>query len=121
MHWKKARIKAFVHEIGWPLGGSALFLLVQTFFQWNEMTLTLVALAAVAISFAPGYHRGETIIFLIGLLYGIVVEIGLGFFHRQQVWLDASLYGVPMWLPIVWGVGFIYIGRLAVFIRRLHE
>ena len=121
MRRSRTRAKTFFHEVGWPLGGTAFFLLVQTFLQWGEMTLTLVALAAVGISFMPGYHRGEILLFFVGVLYGLVVEVGLGLFHRQQLWLDASFYGVPLWLPIIWGIGFIYIGRLAVFIRRLHE
>lgn len=111
----------FLHEVGWPLGGTGIFLVAQTFLQLNEFTLTVLALLAVAVSFMPGYHRGEVALFLIGLLYGTIVEVALGLFHRQQMWLDASFYGVPYWLPIVWGIGFIYIGRLAVFIRRMHE
>lgn len=99
-------------------GGALLFLTVQTFYQWSEISLTLLALAAAAISFLPGFHRGEGALFTLGILYGVIVEVVLGLFHRQQVWLDASLYGVPLWLPIIWGIGFIYIGRLAVFVRQ---
>ena len=121
MRFANKRDRTFLREVGWPLGGTAFFLLVQTFLGWSEGALFLVALVAVAISFAPGFHRGEIALFITGLLYGIVIEVGLGLVHRQQLWTDASLYGVPLWLPIVWGIGFIYIGRLAVFIRRMHE
>jgi hypothetical protein len=115
------RTRLLIHEVGWPLGASVGFFAVRAFLEWNELSLTLLALAAIVVTFSTDFHRGELKIFFFGLLYGIVVEIGLGSIHRQQIWLDASFFGIPTWLPIMWGLGFIYIGRFAAFVRRLHQ
>ncbi len=55
----------------------------------------------------------------IGFLYGIVVEVILGYIGRTQHWKDTSFFGVPPWLPLAWAAGFGTIWTIVIFIRNL--
>ena len=83
----------------------------------TENGLTIFILAIALITLKVSYHKRELLLFFIGLVFGLIIEIGLRQFGYQQVWIDASLYGVPYWLPLIWGFGFVIITRLGIFIR----
>lgn len=54
---------------------------------------------------------------MLGLFLGIFIEVVLGAVARQQYWVNASLMGVPVWLPIAWGIGFVVITRIGIDIE----
>lgn len=59
-----------------------------------------------------GFKRREGELLIMGLVAGFAVEVILGAFYREQFWTNASLFGVPVWLPLAWGMGFVIIRRL---------
>ena len=65
-------------------------------------------------------HKNEKYLFIIGIVVGSVIEIGLRMLGYQQTWTDASFFGVPYWLPIAWGLGFVVITRYGVRLRGLR-
>ena len=87
-----------------------LFFLAQVLIL-RELPLTLLALALCALLLVHR-ERGEVQLFLLGMAIGAFIEIGLGQIARSQHWEHASLLGVPFWLPLVWGYGFVVIRRI---------
>ena len=102
-----------------PLFLFALFFIIQVSSKPSEIALTLVALSICGLIFALRVHKNEPKVFLLGLVLGLFVEVFLGLFARQQHWEGASLMGVPIWLPIIWGIGFVVITRIGAKIEGL--
>ena len=111
-------MKEVLVEIGIPFAAFILFLLFQSIGRLNEWQLVFFIVIVSVFIFLMRYHQHEGVLFLVGIFFGIIVEIGLRYFGYQQVWKDASLSGVPVWLPLVWGIGFVIITRLGLFIRN---
>lgn len=63
--------------------------------------------------------RGELILFAIGVSLGLIIEVGLGLVSRSQHWENASLFGVPYWLPVIWGYGFVAMRRIGNIVVEL--
>src|SRR5262249_60335465 len=72
----------------------------------NEVILLALALVAVAITWLISV-KGERLLFGVGLIFGVVAELILANIDRAQHWDNASLFGVPLWLPVIWGLSFI--------------
>jgi len=79
--------------------------------HWSEFELTALVLSISSLSLLLAGNWREFLLYAIGVAAGCGIEIGLGLIFRAQHWTDASLYGVPSWLPLVWGLGFIAIRR----------
>jgi len=90
-----------------PLGIILLFL----FFFRTEIAITLLAILGIGLTFFIGYHKKEYIVFLFGLLIGLVFEL-IGNFWLGQNWPEASFFTIPIWLPLTWGYGFVIIRRI---------
>lgn len=88
------------------------FFLIQGTYPSYEKTLTCLVVVIIVYTFYLHHVSREGLLLLIGVLLGLFVEVGLGFFFRTQHWQYASLYGVPYWLPLVWGYGFVVMRRL---------
>lgn len=86
----------------------------------SELFLTFFAIAVSALLFYWYDRVGERYLFFLGLFIGFVIEVGFRYLGYQQIWTEASLFGVPLWLPIAWGAGFVLITRLGAWIRGLQ-
>jgi hypothetical protein len=77
----------------------------------NDYSLALIDLVVVIISLVIHRERGDVPIFIFGFIVMIVFEYffvstGVETFNRH------TLFGLmPLWLPILWGYGFIGIKR----------
>jgi len=76
-----------------------------------ELPLTILAILFCLLLLVKR-DRGEGILFFVGLSAGLIIEVGLGMVARTQHWEYASLFGVPFWLPLIWGYGFVVMRRL---------
>ena len=94
------------------------FFVFQVMAQPSELTLTGVIVLLTIFTFLVHRNKGEYTLFIVGLITGFVIEVGLGLIARQQNWENASLWGVPFWLPVVWGLGFVVITRIGCYIRK---
>ena len=103
--------------VAMPAGAAFLFLAFESTGAMTELSLTAFIIAVACTMFFVRSHKHEPLLFLIGIGAGIVVELGLRIFGYQQVWQSASLFGIPFWLPIAWGVGFVLITRLGMLVR----
>lgn len=80
-------------------------------FVSNDYTLTIVYAITIVILFLKKREKNELFIFVFGFLFMIVSEYffistGVEIFNRN------SLLGfMPLWLPFLWGYGFVVIKR----------
>lgn len=77
----------------------------------DEKIVTVAAVIFSAFLFFR-YERGEIYIYLTGVVVGLIIEVGLGQVARTQFFTNASLFGVPLWLPLAWGYGFVVMRRI---------
>jgi uncharacterized membrane protein len=106
-------------EFGIPIIASFLFLIFQSSGRFSELTLTAFIVVVSLLIFVMRDHKNERLLFVIGMLTGSVIEIGLRVLGYQQTWTEASLLGVPYWLPIAWGLGFVLITRVGIHLRGI--
>lgn len=100
-----------------PLFLFVSFFTIEVFLKPTEATLTMLSFLILGIIFALRTHENEPRVFLLGLVIGLFIEVVLGFIARQQYWTNASLMGVPVWLPVAWGIGFVVITRIGLKIE----
>ncbi|MEK7608705.1 MAG: hypothetical protein AAB495_03950 [Patescibacteria group bacterium] len=93
------------------------FFLIEIWVR-NEWGITLGVVALLLVSMLYRREKNEWLLFLAGAALGFFVEVVLGLVYREQFWVNGSLWGVPVWLPIVWGGGFVFIRRLGNLIVR---
>jgi hypothetical protein len=98
------------------LAGWVAFFLLQVLVL-REIPLTLAALTLCVLLFIRR-ESGEVHLFAVGVFLALVIEVGLGLVARSQHWEHASLLGVPYWLPLIWGYGFVVIRRAGNLIVR---
>jgi len=98
-----------------------LFFCIQVFIKPSELILTTLIIAFTITTFLIKKNKGEISLFSLGLVTGLIIEVALGLVSRQQHWDNASLLGVPYWLPLVWGYGFVMITRIGCMVRGIKE
>lgn len=101
----KYLLNSFLHLL--PV---VLFFVLKKVTGANEVvsTILMVLIFAVYI-YLTGFKRREAELLVMGVVAGFLVEVGLGSVYREQFWLNASLWGIPFWLPLAWGMGFVII------------
>lgn len=77
----------------------------------NELPVTILAILFTGVLMLRT-ERGEWHLFFVGLSLGLIIEVGLGLVGRTQFWAHASFFGVPYWLPIMWGYGLVIMRRI---------
>ncbi len=78
----------------------------------SELWSTIIVLMCVAITFGIKHYNREWLLFVIGVITGIICEIGGDLLYKLQYWENASFFGIPYWLPLLWGFGFILTYRI---------
>jgi|SRR3989344_4529533 len=84
----------------------------------NEAFLTFVIIVLILISLKINYTKDEWKLVIIGILIGFIVEVVTGMFYRIQFWANGSLFGVPTYVPFLWGYGFLIIRRIGNIIIK---
>ncbi|MBI1308875.1 MAG: hypothetical protein GC129_03310 [Proteobacteria bacterium] len=93
----------------WPW---IFFFVFQGFFPAQEAVLTGLVVLIIGWTFWLEHQRRELLLLAVGIALGLFVEVVLGLWFRTQHWQYASLFGVPYWLPLVWGYGFVVMRRV---------
>ncbi len=110
-------MKEELREFGIPAAAAFLFLAFESASALSEFALTAFIIAVTFIIFIVKDHKNELWLFISGMVFGCVIEIGLRILGHQQNWTQASLFGIPYWLPIAWGIGFVIITRFGLRLR----
>jgi len=114
---KRSRAHTALREFGVPAVAAFAFLIIESAGTLPEYALTAFIILVTLLMFAVRDHKNEPLLFGAGVIFGLLIEVGLRYFGYQQVWTDGSLLGVPYWLPIAWGVGFVLITRFGIVVR----
>ncbi len=78
----------------------------------SELIIAVAVLLAIAVTFKIRYNKGEFALLLLGIATGTATELGADVIYKLQYWAKGSLFGIPLWLPLIWGYGFVLIRRL---------
>ena len=90
--------------------------LISLFYK-NNLLLTGLLSVGVLIGMKFWHKKHDIYFFAIGAIIGPVGEIIAIYFGAWQ-YANPSLLGIPIWLPIVWGLAMILVKRLAeVFVK----
>lgn len=92
----------------WPLVIGLVFL----WFAQNELLITIGILLVIILTFKTEYHKNELKWLFIGIITGIILELGGDYFYKLQFWSKGSFFGVPIWLPLLWGYIFVIVRRI---------
>jgi hypothetical protein len=84
----------------------------------SELISALILLTCVGITFSVKHYNREWLLFAIGTALGVLFEIGGDLFFKLQYWENASLFGIPYWLPLFWGFVFVIIYRIGSMIVK---
>ncbi len=84
----------------------------------NEWVIALGICVLIAATLLMGYRTREWIVLIVGIIFGILAEIGGDMIYKLQYWEQGSFFGIPVWLPFLWGYGFLYIGRISALIVK---
>lgn len=101
-------------NIGFILLG---IILTGLFWRYNIL-LTFIYIIAILIYFKIKYEKGEILFLLVAFALGFIVEAVGTFFVGYQSFTNPSFLGIPLWLPIVWGFGFVVFRRIGNIICK---
>jgi len=97
------------------------FLVLAVLPTHNELLICLGVVAVVALAFRITYYRREWALFALGCALGLIFELGGDAIYKLQSWSEGSLFGIPAWLPLFWGLGFVFIRRFGNVVLGLRE
>lgn len=82
-----------------------LFFLIETFSHGNEYIPLIFILGYVTYLYKTSRNkRPEKYLFMVALVLGICIELGMTQISRAQVW-ENTIFPIPLWLPFAWAVG----------------
>ncbi|MEK7519911.1 MAG: hypothetical protein AAB581_01550 [Patescibacteria group bacterium] len=92
--------------------------IVLSYLLWREnMLLLVVYTALVAALIVAGKDRKvETVIFLYGAVVGFVIEAIGTQVSGYQTFVQPDMLGIPFWLIVAWGYGFLLMKRIGFII-----
>lgn len=91
----------------------ALVLLIAQFLVFRNEFVVAGSVVVLAVLFLVLHReRGEITLFIIGVILGIVLEVGGDMIYKLQYWEHGSFFGIPYWLPLMWGYAFVFIRRI---------
>jgi len=82
------------------------------FFWRSNLLLTFLYLIVIGAAFKIKYEKREWIVFLLGAVVGLLIEIGAVFIGFES-FVEPLFLGIPLWMPLTWGYGFIVIRRIS--------
>jgi hypothetical protein len=85
-----------------------IFFGIEVFFHDNEyIPLAMVLLYSVYILRKIHIEKVVLYLYLIGFILGLTIELLLTNIDRVQIWSNAGVLPIPLWLPFAWGVGVV--------------
>ena len=96
-----------------------LFGIVLSYLFWrNNVLLFSLYLALTLILIYLHKDRTEITVFIYGILVGTLVEVLGTQVSGYQSFSQPDFGGIPMWLPLAWGYGFVAMARIGAILRN---
>jgi len=83
----------------------------------NDYLLTLSYIIIILISFKIKYVKNEYEIFIAGFILMSIFEF-IFISTGVETFIRNSLFGMPLWLPFLWGYGFVAIRRVGEYLIK---
>ncbi|MBI2176571.1 hypothetical protein HYU40_04485 [Candidatus Woesearchaeota archaeon] len=94
-----------------------LFGAVIAYFLWSHTVLfSVILLAMIGLLFSIKRLHGDIFAFGYGMLMGFVIEVFETDIAHIHTFAAADLFGMPLWMPIIWGYGFVLMKRIGIII-----
>jgi len=87
----------------------------------HELWTTAVIVMCIGIFFYLYAVKGEAFLLALGILFGVLVEVGGDAIYKLQYWENGSFLGIPFWLPLYWGFCFVMIRRFGNLVVKSHQ
>ena len=91
-------------------------LLSYLFWRQNLLLLATYCVITATIVFLGKDKKTELLIFLYGVVAGFFIEIVGTQISGYQSFAQPDVWGIPLWLIVSWGYGFILMKRLGLII-----
>ena len=101
-----------VHSLPLALGVLLSFL----FWRSNVLLLIIYCLLVAAIIFFGKDRKSEAWIFVYGIIAGFIIETIGTQVSGYQSFTNPDVWGIPYWLMVSWGYGFILMKRISLII-----
>lgn len=93
--------------------------LISVCFLWKEPIILTIALTIISlIALLIEGNKKSTILFFICSLWGAFAEIVAIYFGGWHYTIS-NVFGIPFWLPLLWGDAAIFIYRLRLEIEKI--
>lgn len=87
-------------------------------FVQNDYILSAIYIGIVIVSLVIKYQKNDLLIFFAGMIFMTLSEY-LFISTGVETFVRNSLFGLmPLWLPLLWGYGFIAIRRSVALITN---
>ena len=97
-----------------------LFGILLSYLFWqNNLLLFIFYLFLTLLLIYFHKDKAEYFIFVYGILVGIVVEVIGTQISGYQSFTKPDFGGIPIWLPIAWGYGFVAMKRIGFILKGL--
>ena len=97
-----------------------LFGILLSYLFWQNNVLLFIIYLVLTLGLIY-FHKDKTefAIFTYGILIGAIVEVIGTQISGYQSFAKPDFGGIPMWLPIVWGYGFVAMKRIGFVLKGL--
>ena len=97
-----------------------LFGILLSYLFWQNNILLFIIYLVLTLGLIY-FHKdkAEFVIFAYGILIGAIVEVIGTQISGYQSFTKPDLGGIPMWLPVVWGYGFVAMKRIGFVLKNL--
>ena len=97
-----------------------LFGILLSYLFWQNNVLLFIIYLVLTLGLIY-FHKDKTefSIFAYGILIGAIVEVIGTQISGYQSFTKPDFGGIPMWLPIVWGYGFVAMKRIGFVLKGL--
>lgn len=96
-----------------------LFGILLSYLFWRNNFLLFVIYLVLTLGLIY-LHKDKTelVIFIYGIFVGIIVEVIGTQISGYQSFLRPTFGGIPIWLPIAWGYGFVAMKRIGFILKK---
>ena len=86
-------------------------------FLWVSPYILLLPLSVVTIlMLAIERHRSAVYIFIFAFVVGPVSEV-FSLPYGAWIYANPQVFGVPVWLPFMWGIVALFLNRLSIYVH----
>jgi hypothetical protein len=86
----------------------------------DVIALTLLIFILLIITLRFDYRKDDIYHTISGMILGSIAEIICVYFGVWR-YANPTFLGIPLWLPLAWGVGVLSIKRIAVIISETRK